>query len=142
MITVTPDATVRQLAAGLELRGNEPQYRKLINQWFDEFVPEICQRDEVVIAEIGCGSGSLVKQLARRLPEHLVKAGKAKIIGVDPSATLLQVAAELVDQEPDAAELKKRIEWRVGTCEQPGVSNADAVICVTVFSVGSSFRYL
>ena len=75
------------------------------------------------VLDIGCGSGVVTRDLARR-----VGAG-GSVVGLDPSAALLTVAAELADD----AGLAGRITWREGDARALPFDDGafDAAVAVT-----------
>jgi ubiquinone/menaquinone biosynthesis C-methylase UbiE len=94
------EAKARELAAMLELRGQS--------------VDEVTARDAYLtllgikpgerVLEVGCGSGVVLRDLARRV------APNGLAVGLDPSPALLAIARDLVDE----AGLGQRIELREG----------------------------
>ncbi|KAI9034032.1 S-adenosyl-L-methionine-dependent methyltransferase [Hyaloraphidium curvatum] len=118
------------MATGLEARGNEPQYRRILNEFVDAVLSPLDGLKSPVIAEVGCGSGSLTRQLARRV----ARVAGARVVGVDPSPALLRIADEFARAEKDSGSLLPVLEWRVGTCESPNLVGADLIMVATVFS--------
>jgi ubiquinone/menaquinone biosynthesis C-methylase UbiE len=77
-------ATQEQLADILELRAADSQQRAILESYLSEI--EFSQRARVL--EIGCGTGSVIRVLARH-------PGVAEAVGVDPSPVFIAKAREL-----------------------------------------------
>jgi ubiquinone/menaquinone biosynthesis C-methylase UbiE len=75
------------------------------------------------VLDVGCGSGAVTREIARRLG----KGGVA--VGLDPSPALLAVARELAQQ----AGIADRIEFREGDALRLPFPDQsfDVVVCVT-----------
>jgi SAM-dependent methyltransferase len=82
-ITEADPALVEQLADILELRAADPQQQAMR----DEYLAAI-PFDGVQVAEIGCGTGAVARNLASR-------DGIDGVVGVDPSPVLIARAREL-----------------------------------------------
>ena len=104
--------------AMLEDRAAAPSYRAMFRGLVDAMAP---QPGEAIL-DIGCGAGSLDRQLARLVPN--------KITAIDPNAFLFREAAALAEAEGLAA----RIDFRPGNAEALPFANAsfDCVFSVTV----------
>ena len=89
--------------ASLEDRARMPSYRAMFDNLVDTMAPRPGER----ILEIGCGAGSLVRLLARRLGEQ------NPVTAADVNPFLLREAAELAQAEGLAA----RIDFREGNAE-------------------------
>ncbi len=78
------------------------------------------------VLDVGCGSGAVTREIARRLD------GRGVAVGLDPSPALLEVARELAK----AAGFGERAEFREGDARRLPFpdSSFDAVVCVTVLS--------
>ena len=78
------------------------------------------------VLDVGCGSGAVTREIARRLGSGGVA------VGLDPSPALLDVARELAKE----AGFGERIEFREGDARQLPFpdSSFDAVVSVTVLS--------
>ena len=105
--------------AMLEDRAAAPSYRAMFRGLVDAMAP---QPGELIL-DIGCGAGSLDRQLARLVPN--------KIVAIDPNSFLQGEAAALAASEG----LGDRIEFRPGNAE--ALPSPDAtfgcVFSVTVF---------
>lgn len=115
-------AKARELAARLERRAKAPD-EVAARQTYLELL-DITAGEHVL--DVGCGSGAVTRELARRVGT----AGVA--IGLDPSPALLVVARELARE----AGLEGRTEFREGSAlDVPFPDRSfDAVVCVTVLS--------
>ena len=82
-ITEADPAVVAQLADILELRAADPQQRELRDAYLADL-----PFDGSRVAEIGCGTGAVARDLASR-------PGVAEVVGIDPSPVLLARAREL-----------------------------------------------
>jgi SAM-dependent methyltransferase len=87
--------------AMLEDRAAAPSYRAMFRGLVDAMAP----RPEELILDVGCGAGSLDRQLARLVPN--------KIVAIDPNSFLQSEAAGLAASEG----LADRIEFRPGNAE-------------------------
>jgi SAM-dependent methyltransferase len=105
--------------AMLEDRAAAPSYRAM----FRGLVEAMAPRPGELILDIGCGAGSLDRQLARMVPN--------KIVAIDPNSFLQGEAAALAASEG----LADRIEFRPGNAEALPFPDASfgCVFSVTVF---------
>lgn len=105
--------------AMLEDRAAAPSYRAMFRGLVDAMAP---QPGELVL-DIGCGAGSLDRQLARLVPN--------KIVAIDPNTFLQSEAAALTASDG----LGDRIEFRPGNAEALPFPDATfgCVFSVTVF---------
>jgi SAM-dependent methyltransferase len=105
--------------AMLEDRAAAPSYRAMFRALVDAMAP---QPGELIL-DIGCGAGSLDRQLARMVPN--------KIVAIDPNSFLQNEAADLASSEG----LGDRIEFRPGNAEALPFPDATfgCVFSVTVF---------
>lgn len=105
--------------AMLEDRASAPSYRAMFRGLIDAMAP---QPGETIL-DIGCGAGSLDRQLARLVPN--------KIVAIDPNTFLQSEAAALAASEG----LTDRIEFRPGNAEALPFPDASfgCVFSVTVF---------
>jgi SAM-dependent methyltransferase len=123
--------------ASLEDRAQMPTYRAMFRTLIDTIAP----RPGETIIEIGCGAGSLVRQLAQRL-------GKANAItAADVNPFLLHEAAQLSEEDG----LAGLIEFIPGNAEALPFEDGsfDCVYSVTVFeecdadrAIGEAMRVL
>ena len=112
----------RELAARLELRARAE----------DEVAARAAYLDLLGIApgervlEVGCGSGVVLRELARRV------APDGAAVGLDPSPALLAIARELAERDG----LAEQIELREGDARSLPFGDAefDAVLAVTALS--------
>jgi ubiquinone/menaquinone biosynthesis C-methylase UbiE len=116
------DKQAREHAARLELRARADS--------------EVAVRDEYVtllgvspgerVLDVGCGSGAVTRTLARRV------APGGRVIGLDASPALLEVARELAKE----AGLGDAIEFKAGDCRTLPFPDAsfDAVLAATTLS--------
>ena len=105
--------------AMLEDRAAAPSYRAMFRGLVDAMAP---QPGELIL-DIGCGAGSLDRQLARMVSN--------KIVGIDPNSFLQSEAATLAVSQG----LGDRIEFRPGNAEALPFPDATfgCVFSVTVF---------
>jgi SAM-dependent methyltransferase len=105
--------------AMLEDRAAAPSYRAMFRGLVDAMAP----RPGELILDIGCGAGSLDRQLARMVPN--------KIVAIDPNSFLQGEAAALAVSEG----LGERVEFRPGNAEALPFPDATfgCVFSVTVF---------
>jgi ubiquinone/menaquinone biosynthesis C-methylase UbiE len=121
--TVTADAErARDLAARLEHRARAEDEVAARDTYLG--LLDIAPDDRVL--DVGCGSGAVTRELARRVGSH----GLA--VGVDPSPALLAVARELARE----AGVGDRVQFREGNALRLPFPDRsfDAVVCVTVLS--------
>ena len=107
--------------ASLEDRARMPSYRAMFRTLIDEIAP---QPGEAIL-EIGCGAGSLVRLLARRLGRE------NPITAADVNPYLLREAAQLAEADG----LAGSIQFRLANAEALPFEDAsyDCVYSVTVF---------
>jgi arsenite methyltransferase len=79
------DATVRGVAEILELRGRHPQQAAIRAAYLDELGDLAGWR----ALEVGCGTGPVTRELARRV------GPAGRVAGVDPTRILIEVAEQL-----------------------------------------------
>ena len=120
--------------AGLDEAGAREQARRLEarGQTEDEVAARATYLDLLGIApgervlDVGCGSGVVTRELARR------GAPDGVVVGLDPSAALLDLARELAGREG----LADRLDLRVGDARSLPFGDAefDVVLAVTALS--------
>jgi ubiquinone/menaquinone biosynthesis C-methylase UbiE len=112
----------RELSDRLERRGRADAEIAARNAYLDLIAVRPGER----VLDIGCGSGVVTRELARRVaPDGLA-------IGVDPSPAMLSMARELADQDG----VGQWIDLRVGDARALPFADAefDVVIAATVLS--------
>ena len=111
----------RELAEMLELRARDPEQSAARQAYLD--LLDLKAGDAAL--EVGCGSGAVTRDLARRVG----LTGRA--LGLEPSAELLSIAAERAQAEGIGG-----IEWKVGGGEALPFGDAefDVVLAVTTLA--------
>ena len=111
----------RELAEMLELRARDTEQSAARQAYLD--LLDLKAGDAAL--EVGCGSGAVTRDLARRVGP----AGRA--VGLEPSAELLSIAAEIARSEG-----LDQIEWRQGGGESLPFGDAefDVVLAVTTLA--------
>ncbi|NQU60895.1 MAG: methyltransferase domain-containing protein [Rhodospirillales bacterium] len=116
------DATIDRLINRLESRGKDAVFTRL----FDAYVARMRLSPSAQILEIGCGTGVVVRTLARR------EGFSGRVTGIDQSPAFIETARRLAAEEG----LDQHVEFRVGDAhaleEEDG--RYDAVIIHTVVS--------
>ncbi len=115
--------------ASLEERGRSG-YIGIVRNLLDE----LAIRPGEQVLEIGCGSGVIMRELARRT------AGANRLTGVDQNRYLMREAQALARREGVA----ERIELREGSAEALPLADgfADVALCCTVAEEGDAGRML
>lgn len=115
-------ATVERLIARLESRAKDAVFTKL----FDKYAAQLALPPSAQVLEVGCGTGSMTRSLARRGDF----AGKA--FGIDQSPPFIQAAIRFAQEEG----VGNRVDFRVGDAHRLDFSSGtfDAVIAHTVIS--------
>jgi len=70
---------------------------------------------DAVIVDVGCGTGSALRRVAKRVPRGM-------LLGVDPTPQMLEIARERAARHPEG----RRIEFREGSAEKLPVDSAYA----------------
>ena len=109
-------ATQERLAAILELRAADPQQRAML----DSYLSEVGFPPAARVLEIGCGTGSVTRLLARW-------PGVAEAVGVDPSPVFVAKAGELADELGNVS-----FEEGDGRALRFADGDFDVVVCHTV----------
>lgn len=109
-----------QIAAGLEARGRTASHRRLLQR----FLGFAGIRPGAAVLEVGCGTGVVLRQIALR-----VGAG-GRVVGVDPSRTLIQAAGRILQDHA----LRRRIALRQADGARLPLPDGrfDATLAVTV----------
>ncbi|HZO31712.1 MAG TPA: methyltransferase domain-containing protein [Chloroflexota bacterium] len=112
----------RERAASLELRGRAAEQIEIRAAYLD--LLDVAPGERVL--EVGCGSGAVLRDLARRV----APAGRA--VGVDPSPMMLQIASELASE----AGLNELVDLREGDARSLPFPDGefDVVLAVTTLS--------
>ncbi|MFQ5931540.1 MAG: methyltransferase domain-containing protein [Nitrospiraceae bacterium] len=115
-------ATIQNLITRMELRGKDPTFTKLRDAYLDKLPLEPSAR----VLEIGCGSGVVVRTVAR----HEGFAGR--VTGVDQSPVLIETARRLATEEG----VGDRTEFHIGDAHALDYADGsfDAVIAHTLIS--------
>ena len=121
-ITTAEAARVRELARLLELRGQSEAQASIRAAYLD--LLQIAPGEKVL--DVGCGTGVVTRAVARRV------APTGRVVGIDPSPTMLAVAREIAEREGVA----EQIEFRVGDARALSVDDAafDIVLAITALS--------
>src|SRR5262245_63039488 len=116
------DVTVERLIDRLESRAKDAVF----NTMFDKYVTSLKLPLSAHVLEVGCGTGAMLRALARR-PDF---SGRA--IGVDQSPAFIGAARRLTQAE----RVSDRLEFQVGDAHQLPFENAgfDTVIAHTLIS--------
>jgi ubiquinone/menaquinone biosynthesis C-methylase UbiE len=115
-------SAVEGLIARLEFRGKDP----IFTQMRDAYLAQLTLPPTAHILELGCGTGVVLRALARRTDFS------GRLVGVDQSPVLIAAARRLAAEEG----VDQRIEFRVGDVHHlaVGESSFDAVIAHTLVS--------
>jgi arsenite methyltransferase len=121
-IAAAEEAGIRELARLLELRGQGEDQAAIRATYLD--LLQIAPGERVL--DIGCGTGVVTRDAARRV------GANGKVVGVDPSPTMLTVARELAEGDG----LHEQIDFRVGDARTLPVDDAafDVVLAITALS--------
>lgn len=121
-ITAAEEAQVRELARLLEIRGQGADQKAIRDAYLDEL--GIGPGEHVL--DIGCGTGAVTREVVRRV------GPSGRVVGLDPSPTMLSVACEIAEREG----AHEQIEWRVGDARELHLEDAtfDVVLAITVLS--------
>lgn len=116
------DGAVQRLIARLESRGGDAVFSRL----FDQYVERLRFSRSAKVLEVGCGTGTFARRLARR------ETFFGPIVGVDQSPTFIMTATELALKE----RVDRRAEFHVGDAHELDFPNAsfDVVIAHTLIS--------
>ncbi len=117
-VDAQPDAA--RLASTLEARGRTPTQTRLRRR-FLRFVP-IRPRDAVL--EVGCGTGVVVRDVAAMVGR------RGRVVGVDPSTTILAAARKLCRQDARSPRITLRVAD--GAKLPFAVGRFDAALAITV----------
>lgn len=116
------DVMIERLIARLESRAKDVVFSRL----FDKYVTRLKLPTSARVLEVGCGTGAILRALARRLEV----GGKA--VGVDHSPAFIDAARRFAQEEG----LGDRLEFRVGDAHQLPFEDGtfDAAVAHTLIS--------
>ncbi len=116
------DATIDSLVNRLESRGKDAVFTRL----FNAYVARMQLPPSAQILEIGCGTGVVVRTLARR------EGFSGHVTGIDQSPAFIETARRLAAEEG----LDQHVKFRVGDAHalEEGDGRYDAVIAHTLIS--------
>jgi ubiquinone/menaquinone biosynthesis C-methylase UbiE len=115
-------STIEELIARLEFRGKDPTF----TQMRDAYLAQLALPPTAHILELGCGTGVVLRALARRT------GFSGHLVGVDQSPALIAAARRLAAEEG----VDRCIEFQVGDVHHLSVADSsfDAVIAHTLVS--------
>lgn len=115
-------STVEGLIARLEFRGKDPTFTRMR----DAYLAQLALPPTAHILELGCGTGVVLRALARRT------GFSGHLVGVDQSPALIAAARRLAAEEG----VDRCIEFQVGDVHHLSVADSsfDAVIAHTLLS--------
>jgi ubiquinone/menaquinone biosynthesis C-methylase UbiE len=115
-------STIEGLIARLEFRGKDPTFTRMR----DAYLAQLALPPTAHILDLGCGTGVVLRALARRT------GFSGRLAGVDQSPALIAAARRLAAEEG----VDQRIEFQVGDVHHLSVadSSCDAVITHTLVS--------
>ena len=115
-------STVEGLIARLEFRGKDPTFTRMR----DAYLAQLALPPTAHILELGCGTGVVLRALARR------RDFSGRLIGVDQSPALIAAARRLAAEEG----VDQRIEFQVSDVHHLSVADSgfDAVVAHTLVS--------
>lgn len=116
------ESAVERLIGRLESRARDPVFSTL----FDRYVQRLVLSPSAKVLEIGCGTGAMMRRLAR------VEAFSGTAIGLDQSPAFIAAAARYASQEG----VDRWVQFRVGDAHELEFPQAffDTVIAHTVIS--------
>ncbi len=116
------EGTLERLIARLESRCQDTVFRRL----FDKYVARLPMPRSPRVLEVGCGTGAMLRLLARR-PDFTGEA-----VGIDQSGPFIEAARRFSEEE----KVGDRITFRVGDAHHLDFSDAsfDVVIAHTLIS--------
>lgn len=121
-ITAAEESGVRELARLMEQRGQGADQVSIRAAYLD--LLGIVPGERVL--DVGCGTGVVTRAVATRV------APNGRVLGIDPSPTMLSVAREIAEREG----LLGQIDFRVGDARALPVDDAafDVVLAITALS--------
>ena len=116
------EATTRRLIDRLESRSHDAVFTRL----FDQYVEKLPLDDSTRVLEIGCGTGAIIRALARRADF----SGSA--VGVDQSPAFIEAAGRFADSE----RIGDAVGFKVGDAHNLGFADEsfDIAIAHTLIS--------
>jgi SAM-dependent methyltransferase len=81
-------------------------------------------RPDDVVLDIGCGTGTAVREAAALLPQ-------GQVIGIDPSPAMLRIAAEQTSSTPE----RERIKFMDGSAESIPLPDRSVTIALAINSI-------
>lgn len=116
------DATIERLIARLESRARDVVFNRL----FDKYVTRLKLPPAAHVLEVGCGTGAVLRALARR-PDFFGKG-----VGLDQSLAFVDAARRFAQEE----HLSGRLEFHIGDAHTLPFDNGafDAVVAHTLVS--------
>jgi len=121
-VTELDDATVTRLIDRLEFRGRDPFFVQMREAYLDRMALD----PEASVLEVGCGTGVVVRALARR------PGFTGTVTGVDPSPVFIDAARKLAAEEGIVGRLQ--LEVGDGHALQFPDDHFDAVLVHTTIS--------
>ena len=96
-----PAAAAKRLAPILEARAGEQQQVELRGRVFASVLKGLPSSQPLTVVDIGCGTGALARDIARR-------PSVCRVVGIDPSPFLVQEAQRLAAADPHHGKLEFR----------------------------------
>jgi ubiquinone/menaquinone biosynthesis C-methylase UbiE len=115
-------ATLERVITRLEFRGKDPTFRS----WLELYLDKLTLPANALVLVLGCGTGMEARTLASK------PGFNGRIMGIDLSPKLVEVARDLTNQEG----LEKCLEFQTGDAHQLDFEDGhfDAVIAHTLIS--------
>ncbi|MFQ5902492.1 MAG: methyltransferase domain-containing protein [Candidatus Binatia bacterium] len=115
-------AAIKRLIDRLESRGKDAVFTRL----FDKYAARLKLPKSAKVLEVGCGTGVVVRALARR------KGFSGRAVGVDQGSAFIEAARRFAKKEG----VSKKVEFQVGDAHKLDCADGsfDAVIAHTLIS--------